>query len=91
MKNTITPLGENVLIKPEKAAKKTKTGIYLPDSASEEKPQEGIVIAVGTGKSIAVKKNQHVLFRRFSGTPVTVEGIEYLILKGEDILAIIGK
>lgn len=86
----IKPLGENVLIKPEKEDKKTKTGIYLPDSASEEKSQRGKIIAVGDDKEIKVKKGQTVIFREYSGTDVKIKDEDYVIVKNEDILAVIG-
>lgn len=89
MKAKVKPLGENVLIKPEKQDKKTKTGIYLPETASEERPQEGRVIATGDSKDIKVKKNQRVIFRQFSGTEVKIDKEDYLIVKNEDILAVI--
>jgi chaperonin GroES len=89
-KASIRPLGENVLIKPEKADKKTDSGIYLPENASEEKPQQGRVIEIGESKEIKVKKNQKVIFNRYSGTEVKVDGEEYLIVKNEDVLAVIG-
>lgn len=90
MKDMIKPLGENVLIKPEKEDKKTKTGIYLPDSASEEKSQRGKIIAVGDDKEIKVKKGQTVIFREYSGTDVKIKDEDYVIVKNEDILAVIG-
>lgn len=85
----VTPLGENVLVQPLAQDKKTSTGIYLPDTASEEKPQEGKVVAVGTDDAIAVKKGQRVIYNRYSGTEVKIDDAEYLIVKAEDILAII--
>jgi chaperonin GroES len=85
----VKPLGENVLIKPEKADKKTQSGIYLPESASEERPQEGRVIAVGDSEKIKVKKNQKVIYNRYSGTEVKIEKEEYLIVKNNEILAVI--
>lgn len=88
-KNSIKPLGQNVLIRPEAASKKTESGIYLPERASEEKPQQGIVTAVGDAKGIKVKKNDRVIFNRYSGTEVKVAGEEYLIVKNEDILAVV--
>lgn len=88
-KATIMPLGENVLIQTLTAEQKTKSGIYIPQTASEEKPQQGTVIAVGDSKKIAVKKNQTVIFNRYSGTEVKVDGEDYLIVKNEDILAIV--
>lgn len=90
MKTKIKPLGENVLVKPEKEAKKTKTGLYLPETASEEQPQEGRVVAVGDHKNIKVKKGQKIIFRKYSGTEVKIENEEYIIVKNEDILAVIG-
>lgn len=84
------PLGENVLVKPEKTDKKTNSGIYIPESASEEKPQQGRVIEVGDSKEIKVKKNQKVIYKRYSGTEIKVDGEEYLIVANEDILAVIG-
>lgn len=89
MTSKVQPLGENILIKPEKQAKKTDSGIYLPDTASEKQPQEGKVVAVGESEDIQLKKNQRVIFRKYSGTEVNVDGEEYLIVKNEDILAII--
>ena len=90
MKAKVKPLGENILVKPERQDKKTKTGIFLPETASEKRPQEGKVIAVGESKDIKVKKNQTVIFRQFSGTEVKIDGEDYLIVKNEDILAIVG-
>ena len=89
-KITVKPLGENVLIQPEKADKKTDSGIYLPESTSEERPQQGKVVEIGESKEIRVKKNQRVIFNRYSGTEVKIEGEEFLIVKNEDVLAVIG-
>lgn len=85
----VRPLGENVLISPIKSDKKTDAGIFLPDSASQERPQEGIVIALGDSKNIKVKRNQKVIFNRYGGTEVKIAEEEYLIIKNEDVLAII--
>ncbi|MFA5871179.1 MAG: co-chaperone GroES [Parcubacteria group bacterium] len=85
---TIEPLGENVLIEPLKADAKTASGIVLPDT-SEEKPQEGLVIATGDDKKIKVKKGQKVIYSKYSGSEVKVGEKEYLIVKNEDILAIL--
>lgn len=89
-KTIVRPLGENVLIKPEKQESKTNTGIYLPENSSEEKPQQGKVIAIGSSKEIKVKKNQKVIYNRYSGTEVKVDGEECLIVKNEDVLAVVG-
>jgi chaperonin GroES len=93
----IQPLGDRVVIKPLEAEEKTKGGIVLPDTA-KEKPQEGKVLAVGKGRilengtiqPLEVKVGDRVLFSKYSGTEVTTkEGEELLIVKEEDILAII--
>jgi len=93
----IQPLGDRVLLKVLEAESKSKGGILLPDTA-KEKPQEGEVVAVGKGKvseegsvqALEVKVGNKVLFAKYSGTEVTTkEGDEYLIVKEEDILAII--
>ncbi len=93
----IQPLGERVLLKVLEAESKTKGGIVLPDTA-KEKPQEGEIVAVGKGrisedgtvKPLEVKVGDRVLFAKYSGTDVTTkEGEEYLIVKEEDILALI--
>lgn len=93
----IKPLGDRILIKQLEAEEKTKGGIVLPDTA-KEKPQEGKVIAVGPGKVLesgkiqepGVKVGDKVLYGKYSGTEVsTKSGEEYIIIKEEDILAII--
>ncbi|MFH1459195.1 MAG: co-chaperone GroES [Candidatus Omnitrophota bacterium] len=93
----IKPLGDRILVKVLEAKEKTESGIFLPDTA-KEKPQEAEVIAVGMGKVLEsgkvqapeVKVKDKVLFGKYSGTNVsTQDGKEYLILREEDILAII--
>ena len=93
----IQPLGDRVLVKALEAVEKSKGGIVLPDTA-KEKPQEGKVIAVGKGrllddgtmKPLEVKAGDKILFGKYSGTEVTTkEGEEYLIMREDDILAII--
>jgi chaperonin GroES len=86
----IKPLAEFVLIKLEKQDKKTDSGIILPENASQERPQEGRVMAIGDSQEIKAKKNQKVIFNRYGGTEVKINKEEYLIVKNEDILAIIG-
>jgi chaperonin GroES len=90
MKNapSIQPLGENVLVEPMKADAKTASGIVLPDT-SEEKPQEGMVIAIGDDKKIKVKNGQKVIYSKYSGNEIKVGDKEYLLVKNEDILAIV--
>ena len=87
-KPNIEPLGENVLIEPGKADAKTASGIVLPDT-SEEKPQEGLVIAVGADKKIKVKPGQKVIYSKYSGNEIKVGEAEYLLVKNEDILAVV--
>jgi chaperonin GroES len=91
----VKPLGSRVLVKPLTSEEKTKSGIYLPESA-KEKPEEGEVIAVGEGKylegklvPLSVKKGDRVLFSKYSPDEIKVEGEDLLIVKEEDILAII--
>ncbi len=91
----IKPLADRVVVKVVKAEEKTKGGIVLPDTA-KEKPQEGEVIAVGPGKVLdngerlapEVKVGDRVIFAKYGGTEVKIEGEEYLILRENDILAI---
>ncbi len=93
---SIQPLGDRVLVKRLEAEEKTKGGIVLPDTA-KEKPQKGEVVAVGKGKvlesgkveSLEVKKGDKVLFGKYSGSEITLNDQEHLILKEEDILAIL--
>ncbi|MDP4175431.1 MAG: co-chaperone GroES [Bacteroidota bacterium] len=94
----IQPLGDRVIVKPAEAEEKTKGGIILPDTA-KEKPIEGTVIAVGSGKvaengtvtALTVKAGDKVLYGKYSGTEVTVDGEEYLIMRESDIFGIINK
>lgn len=89
-KMNIQPIGENILVKPIKSDKKTKSGIVLPDTANAEKPQEGKVMAIGDSEKIKVKRGQGVIFAKYSGNEIKVGEEEYLIIKAEDILAIVG-
>lgn len=85
----IKPLGENILVKLLKVKQKTESGIFLPENAGAERPQEGKVIATGKSEKIQVKKGQVVIFAKYSGTEIKIDGGEYLILKAEDILAVV--
>lgn len=85
----LKPLGDRILIKVEEAAKKTASGIIIPDTA-QEKTQEGTVVAVGTDKDvITVQVGQKVMYDKYSGTSVKIDGVEHLIVKMQDILAIV--
>ncbi len=92
----IKPLGERVLVKPLESEEKTAGGIILPDTA-KEKPQKGEVVAVGKGKlledgtvkPLEVKSGDKVLYGKYSGSEISHDGQDYLILKEEEILAII--
>ncbi|MBQ3710836.1 MAG: co-chaperone GroES [Bacteroidales bacterium] len=87
----IKPLADRVLIEPQEAQTKTAGGIYIPDTA-KEKPQQGKVIAVGPGKKdepMEVKAGDVVLYGKYAGTEVTVEDKKFLIVKQQDILAIL--
>lgn len=86
----IKPLGENVLVSLEKPEKKTESGIFLPENASEDRSsKQGKVIAVGSSDKIAVKPGDRVIYTRYGGTEVKISGVEYTLVKTEDILAVI--
>jgi chaperonin GroES len=93
----IRPVGDRVVVKPAAKEEVTKSGIVIPDTA-KEKPQEGTVIAVGSGRLldngdravIDVREGDRVLFAKYGGTEFKLDGEEYLVLRENDILAIIG-
>ena len=93
----IRPLADRVVVKRTKEEEKTKGGIIIPDTA-KEKPIEGIVVAVGNGKAMKdgkvrpldVKAGDRVLFGKYSGTEVKLDGEEHMILREDDILAVLG-
>ncbi|MGI6491105.1 MAG: co-chaperone GroES [Pelotomaculum sp.] len=92
----IRPLGDRVVVKPTPTEEKTKSGIVLPDTA-KEKPQEGEVIAVGSGRllengqrvAIDLKVGDKILFSKYAGTEVKIDDVEYLIMRESDILGVI--
>ncbi|NTW49814.1 MAG: co-chaperone GroES [Chlorobiales bacterium] len=92
----LKPLGDRVIIKPSPAEEKTKGGLFIPDTG-KEKPQHGEVVAVGPGKTAdngalvvpQVKAGQKVLYGKYSGTEVNIDGQDYLIMREADIFAII--
>lgn len=93
----LKPLADHVVVEPVVQEEKTASGIFLPDTAVKEKPQQGKVIAVGIGKysdggaliKPEVKAGDEVVFAKYSGTPIKHQGKDYLILSERDILAII--
>jgi chaperonin GroES len=95
---TLTPLNDRVLVKRLDSEEKTAGGLYIPDTA-KEKPSQGEVIAVGPGKvaddgkrvSMAVKKGDKVLFNKYAGTEVKLDGVDHLVMREDDILAIVTK
>jgi chaperonin GroES len=92
----LKPLHDRIVIKQLEAQEKTKSGLVLPDSA-KEKPQEGKVVAVGPGrlsdegavKALEIKTGDRVLYGKYAGTEVSLEGDEYVILREEDVLAVV--
>lgn len=87
----VKPLADRVLVEPAAAEEKTASGIIIPDSA-KEKPQRGTVVAVGNGKKdepLTVKVGDTVLYGKYSGTELAVEGKDYLIMRESDIFAIV--
>jgi chaperonin GroES len=94
----LKPLGDRVVVKPSEKEEKTKSGILLPDTA-KEKPQEGTVEAVGTGRILdsgakvpmELKVGDKILYAKYAGNEFKVDEIEYLIVSEKDVLAIVGK
>ena len=97
MASQIQPLGDRIVVKPLDQEETTKSGLVLPDTA-KEKPQEGKVIAVGSGKllddgtvkKLEVRSGDRVLYGKYSGTEVRVREEDYLILREDDVLAVVG-
>jgi chaperonin GroES len=90
-KINLTPLADRVIVEVAAAEEKTASGIIIPDTA-KEKPQKGKVVAVGTGKKdepMTVKVGDNILYGKYAGTEITVEGKEYLIMRESDIFAIV--
>jgi chaperonin GroES len=96
MASKLKPLGDRVVVKPSPKEEVTKSGIVLPDTA-KEKPQEGTILAVGPGKidengkrvEMEVKEGDKVLYAKYSGTEVKIEGEDLLILSERDLLAVV--
>ncbi len=94
-KTNFKPLGDRVIVQPEQAEQTTKSGIVLPDTA-QEKPQTGVVVSVGPGRvteegktlPVNVKAQDVVIYAKYGGTEIKVDGNEYLIVSEKDILAV---
>jgi chaperonin GroES len=90
-KLNVTPLHDRVIVKPAPAEEKTAGGIIIPDTA-KEKPQRGVIVAAGPGKKdepVTVKIGDTVLYGKYSGTEIQIEGDDFLIMRESDILAIV--
>jgi chaperonin GroES len=97
-KTNIRPLEDRILVRPEEGEETTVSGIVIPDTA-KEKPQEGTVLAVGPGKrseasgeiiQVDVKEGDRVMYSKYGGTEIKVDGEELLILSARDVLAVVG-
>jgi chaperonin GroES len=94
-KQTYQPIGDRVIVEPQSAEQKTKSGIVLPETA-QEKPQTGKVVSVGPGRvtdegkkvPMTLKEGDVVIYAKYGGTELKIDGIEYLIVKENDILAV---
>lgn len=90
-KVNIKPLADRVLVRPHEAEEKTESGIIIPDTA-KEKPQRGTVVAVGKGtkdEEMEVKEGDEVLYGKYAGTELNLEGTDYLMMRQSDIVAIL--
>ena len=87
----IKPLADRVLVQAQEAETKTASGLFIPDSA-KEKPQQGVIVAVGGGKKdepMELKVGDKVMYGKYSGTEVSFEGTDYLIMRQSDVIAVI--
>ncbi len=87
----VQPIADRVLVEPSAAEEKTAGGLYIPDTA-KEKPQRGTIVAVGAGKKdepMTVKAGDTVLYGKYAGTEVSIDGKDYLIMRESDLFAII--
>ncbi len=87
----IKPLADRVLVEPAAAEEKTASGLYIPDTA-KEKPQRGKVVAVGSGKKdepMELKVGDEVLYGKYAGTEITIDGKDYMMMRQSDILAVV--
>lgn len=96
-KAKIKPLADRIVVEPLEETEEMRGGLYIPDTA-KEKPQQGTVVAVGPGRrteqgellAVEISKGDRVLYGKYSGTEVTVDGKDYLIVKESDVLAVLG-
>jgi chaperonin GroES len=93
---SIKPLGDRVVVRPQPAEEKTESGLYIPDTA-KEKPQKGTVVAIGPGRvengtriDMTVNEGDEVLYGKYAGTEVTLDGDEVLIMRETDIFGVVG-
>ena len=85
----IQPLGDRVLLKTEKEEEKTKSGLFIPETA-QEKTQTGVVVAIGDDKDvIKVKAGDKVMYDKYAGTNIKIDGVDHLVVKMDDIIAIV--
>ena len=97
-KTNFKPLGDRVIVQPEQAEQATKSGIVLPDTA-QEKPQTGIVVSVGPGRvteegktlPVNVKEKDVVIYAKYGGTEIKIDGEDYLLMREDDVLGVIVK
>ncbi len=96
---TIKPLGDHILVKPVKAEEVTASGIFIPETADKEKKAEGTVVAIGPGKmlengsraAMEVAVGDIILYKKWGGDDVEIEGVEHKIISAEDVLAVVQK
>ncbi len=82
----IQPMGARILVKPLEQEAKTTSGLYIPETA-KEKPQTGVVVAVGDDEDIKLKVDEKILFAKYTGTEFKMDGVEYLLMECSDVLA----
>lgn len=96
-KTSVRPLGDKILVKRDEAASKTESGIFLPET-SKDKPKTGVIEAVGTGNlntdtgeriPLTLKKGDRIIFTSYSGTEIKLDGVEFLMMSEDDVLAVI--
>lgn len=92
----IRPLADRIIVEPKELESKSAGGIVIPDTADKDKPMEGTVIAIGNGRYIdgklqplQVKEGQQVLFGKYAGTNIKLEGKEYLVMREEDVMGVL--